>query len=96
MSTALDPAKPLFDHDMTFEDERVSISDANLVDVIHTNAGRINDGACGLPEPLGHADFYPNGGVYQTGCKDLCTGSFCWSYKLFDLMKRIEILIKSI
>lgn len=59
--TGLDPALPLF---MTVSnDEKLDSSDADFVDVIHTNAllqGKI--------ERCGHADFYMNGGVMQPGC----------------------------
>lgn len=56
----LDPALPLF---MTVsKDEKLDSSDADFVDVIHTNAliqGKI--------EKCGHVDFYMNGGVMQPG-----------------------------
>lgn len=45
------------------KDEKLDASDANFVDVIHTNAllqGKI--------ERCGHVDFYMNGGVMQPGC----------------------------
>lgn len=49
---------------MTVPDsEKLDASDADFVDVIHTNAllqGKI--------ERCGHADFYMNGGVLQPGC----------------------------
>ena len=68
-SLALDPANFFFDHSMTLENQRVSKSDATLVDVIHTNRGTLAEGALGLTDALGHADFYPNGGKYQPGCQ---------------------------
>ena len=37
---------------------RVDRTDAAFVDVIHTATAFIT----GMPEPLGHVDFYPNGG----------------------------------
>lgn len=40
-------------------------SDAEFVDVIHTNGG----GLLAFDEPLGHVDFYPNGGQKQPGCE---------------------------
>ena len=58
---ALDPAKPAFD--INKPDERLAITDANYVEVIHTNGKRL-----GMYEPIGHTDFYPNGGVQQPGC----------------------------
>lgn len=58
----LDPALPLY----TFQskNQRLCPSDAAFVDVIHTDGGVL-----GLPFPMGHADFFPNGGVgLQPGC----------------------------
>jgi hypothetical protein len=40
---------------------RLHISDAQYVDVIHTS--RI----FGIVYPIGHADYYPNGGTSQPG-----------------------------
>ncbi|KAG5338384.1 LIPP lipase, partial [Acromyrmex charruanus] len=58
-AVALDPAKPLFDS--KGPGERVDRSDAARVQVIHTSI-------LGLGEPIGNADFYPNGGKSQPGC----------------------------
>lgn len=42
----------------------MTFTDAAFVDVIHTDGGIF-----GFPNPLGHADFYPNGGKPpQPGC----------------------------
>lgn len=59
-STALDPAKPLFE--LKGPGERVDKSDAANVQVIHTT------NTLGLEEPIGDSDFYPNGGKSQPGC----------------------------
>lgn len=63
--TGLDPAG------MLFEGTNVSLSrhDAKFVDVIHTNMGDIKTLQLGLRGAQGHVDFYPNGGVYQPGCR---------------------------
>ncbi|XP_071050523.1 pancreatic lipase-related protein 2-like [Onthophagus taurus] len=61
--TALDPAGPGYKEKPP--EDRLCRSDANFVDVIHTDGGVL-----GIKEPLGHIDFYPNGGVRkQAGCK---------------------------
>lgn len=56
--TALDPAGPCFR--ALPPEHRLDASDAERVDVIHTNI----DGF-GIAERLGHVDFYVNGGEYQ-------------------------------
>lgn len=38
-------------------DERLDITDAKFVDIIHTCAGTL-----GLKSCIGHIDFFPNGG----------------------------------
>lgn len=43
--------------------ERVAATDADYVEVMHTNAG-----LQGFLEPIGQADFYPNFGRTQPGC----------------------------
>ncbi|XP_063543640.1 pancreatic lipase-related protein 3-like [Cydia strobilella] len=61
--TGLDPAGPLFTK-LPLE-QRLDPTDAHFVDVIHTDAGIF-----GFPVSLGHADFYPNGGISpQPGCE---------------------------
>lgn len=58
----LDPAGPLF---MTTKPEkRLTSTDAEYVEVIHTDRMEL-----GYAKPLGQADFYPNWGRRQPGCK---------------------------
>ncbi|KAL1122021.1 hypothetical protein AAG570_003427 [Ranatra chinensis] len=61
--TGLDPALPLFDDYTSSASSRLDSSDAQFVDVIHTNAG-----IKGKVLPVGHVDFYCNSGTYQPGC----------------------------
>lgn len=61
--TGLDPASPKFELDELPEDKRLNKSDAEFVDIIHTDAGFY-----GFKMPLGTVDFYPNGGGTQPGC----------------------------
>jgi len=79
--TGLDPAEPYFEwlHDSI----RLDPSDAQFVDVIHTNGESIfnvvvGGSGFGLMQKSGHVDFYPNGGLRQPGCehKDLCNDIF--------------------
>lgn len=57
----LDPAYPLFSKSK--HDERLTYTDADYVQVIHTSIGQLS-----IPYPIGHADFYPNYGSGQPGC----------------------------
>ncbi|XP_057619841.1 lipase member I [Chionomys nivalis] len=59
--TGLDPAGPNFSRKPS--DSRLDYTDAKFVDVIHTDSNGL-----GIVEPLGHIDFYPNGGKQQPGC----------------------------
>ncbi|EAT40011.1 AAEL008222-PA [Aedes aegypti] len=74
----LDPAKPEFD--VGKPDERLAITDASYVEVIHTNGKRL-----GLYEPIGHSDFYPNGGVNQPGCLPWWFGASCAHGRAWEL-----------
>lgn len=73
----LDPARPLFF--MEYPDRRLDSTDAKFVEVIHTNAGGL-----GFKSSIGHADFFPNGGTKQTGCKfdilGTCAHSRAYTY----------------
>jgi len=82
-ATGLDPAKPWFD--LAGADARILITDADLVDIIHTNSGNMWDGALSFPEALGHVDFYPNGGEHQAGCVAPCSFA-CGLDDLIDMV----------
>jgi len=57
----LDPAKPQYENKGTAD--RLYITDAHFVDVMHTNSGNN-----GFTKSIGHIDFFPNGGSRQPGC----------------------------
>ncbi|CAG9864882.1 unnamed protein product [Phyllotreta striolata] len=61
--TGLDPANPCFANPEMSVDERLNPEDAEFVDVIHTDVQLF-----GYAAPIGHVDFYPNGGGHQPGC----------------------------
>ena len=64
--TGLDPAGPSFCSMDT--SQRLDTSDANYVDVIHTNSGDITTSlSFGLACPIGHVDYYANDGSRQPG-----------------------------
>lgn len=58
----LDPASPLFGSFLV-SNEVLDKSDAQFVDVVHTNIG-----VKGKKTPLGHLDFYANNAYIQPGC----------------------------
>ncbi|CAG9761912.1 unnamed protein product [Ceutorhynchus assimilis] len=58
---ALDPAGVFYSH--LEASKRLNTGDAKYVTVIHTSY-------LGLHSPIGHSDFYPNGGWYQKGCTE--------------------------
>lgn len=64
--TGLDPAGPYFE----WTDPRVRLdpTDAQFVDIIHTDGQAHVQLGLGLLQPLGHVDFYPNGGLEQPQC----------------------------
>nr|CAD7198397.1 unnamed protein product [Timema douglasi] len=60
--TGLDPAYPEYGRRNALG--RLNTLDAEFVDVIHTDSGQL-----GFPNPIGHIDFFPNGGRRtQPGC----------------------------
>lgn len=71
--TGLDPAAPLFES----QDPRARLdsTDAMFVDVIHSNGENLILGGLGSWQPMGHVDFYPNGGRMQKGCSNLFVGA---------------------
>ncbi|XP_060227128.1 lipase member I isoform X5 [Meriones unguiculatus] len=59
--TGLDPAGPNFSRKPA--NSRLDYTDAKFVDVIHSDSNGL-----GMLQPVGHVDFYPNGGKRQPGC----------------------------
>ncbi|KAG8172162.1 hypothetical protein JTE90_012221 [Oedothorax gibbosus] len=65
--TGLDVAGPDFeDYEVG---RRLDRSDAEFVDTIHSNAALSVTDGFGIMKPVGHFDFYPNGGELQPGCE---------------------------
>jgi len=66
--TGMDPAGPLFEQS---SDLLIGINptSATFVDIIHTDSDEL-----GTLRTLGHIDFYPDGGMWQSGCISLKQG----------------------
>ncbi|RWS22180.1 pancreatic triacylglycerol lipase-like protein, partial [Leptotrombidium deliense] len=64
--SALDPAELFFQY-MPSE-VRIDRSDAEFVDVIHSDAKSIFLLGLGMKQACGHVDFYPNGAEEHPGC----------------------------
>lgn len=47
---------------------RIDAGDANYVEIIHTNGPTLWIAGAGIGAPIGHADYWPNGGTSQPGC----------------------------
>lgn len=75
--TGLDPAGPSFKKEPFYK--RLDDTDALFVDVIHTSSN------LGIFNPIGHANFYPNGGKSQN-CK-LCSHSIAHEYFTASIYK---------
>lgn len=43
--------------------------------MIHSNGENLILGGLGSWQPMGHVDFYPNGGRMQKGCSNLFVGA---------------------
>jgi len=88
--TGFDPAFPGFE--VTGERRRLSRDDADFVDVIHSNGRNKFNKAFGIYDPLGHADFYPNGGSSQPGC----ISWFAFHRKSCSHRRSIQFYVESI
>lgn len=84
--TGLDPAYPFFESADLYP-WRVDKSDADMVQILHTNSGFLWDGCLSFKEPIGHVDFFPAGGSHQPGCTDICLLGACLNVTINDLLK---------
>ncbi|XP_042907233.1 pancreatic triacylglycerol lipase-like [Parasteatoda tepidariorum] len=91
--TALDAAGDVF---YSFpEDLKLDRSDAYFVDVIHTADDSPFPKGLGYYYPIGHLDFYPNGGMFQPGCESVPTNS-SMSSELKEALHTVCMHLKSV
>ncbi|KAJ8979140.1 hypothetical protein NQ317_016759 [Molorchus minor] len=84
----LDPALPLFS--LADTNNRLDPTDAKYVHVIHTCGGML-----GFMAPIGHADYYPNGGSSQPGCLLDVTGVCAHARSFFYFAESIAPITKT-
>ncbi|XP_056611199.1 phospholipase A1 member A isoform X4 [Triplophysa dalaica] len=86
--TGLDPAGPMFKRADPYD--RLDSSDALFVEAIHTDSDYF-----GISIPVGHVDFFLNGGMDQAGCARSRFASM-YGYVICDHMRALHVYMSSL